>query len=63
MVTAVPPRNAPEVFDWRFAQLLLAGYTHDQAWRLASDPAVDIRQAERLIEAGCPGDVAQRILL
>lgn len=51
-----------EVFDWRFQELLRAGYSHDQAWRLASDAHVDIRAAERLLAEGCPRDVAQRIL-
>jgi hypothetical protein len=51
------------IFDWRFQQLLRAGYTYDQAWRLASDAAVDVREAERLLVAGCPRETAQRILL
>ena len=51
------------VFDWRFQQLLRAGYTHDQAWRLASEATVDIREAERLLDEGCPRETAQRILL
>jgi hypothetical protein len=63
MVTAAPARTAHEVFDWRFAELVRAGFTPDQAWRLASERQVDIREAERLLAAGCPGDVAQRILL
>jgi hypothetical protein len=52
-----------EIFDWRFAQLLLAGFTHDQAWRLASAPEVDVRAAERLLASGCPRETALRILL
>ena len=50
-------------YDWRFQQLLRAGFTHDQAWRLASDPGVDIRVAERLLANGCPRELVQRILL
>ena len=51
------------VFDWRFQQLLRAGYTYDQAWRLASEASVDIREAEHLLADGCPRETAQRILL
>lgn len=51
------------VFDWRFEELVHAGYSADQAWRLAGDPTVDIRLAERLLANGCPAATAQRILL
>jgi hypothetical protein len=51
------------VFDWRFSQLVRAGYTHDAAWRLADSSDVEIRVAERLLESGCPLETAQRILL
>jgi hypothetical protein len=59
------PRNLQEerVFEWRFEELVHAGYSTDQAWRLASDPTVDIRLAERLLANGCPTETAQRILL
>ena len=52
-----------QVFDWRFTELLRAGYSSDQAWRLASDAGVDIRFAERLLADGCPPETAQQILL
>jgi hypothetical protein len=52
-----------DVFDWRFEELLRVGFPHDAAWRLASDPQVDIRLAERLVAAGCPPATVQRILL
>jgi hypothetical protein len=55
--------EALRVFDWRFAELRRAGYSLDQAWRLASAPDVDVRQAERLLGEGCPPEMAQRILL
>jgi hypothetical protein len=55
--------DTQRVFDWRFAELCRAGFSSDQAWRLASAPAVDIRAAERLLAQGCPPATAQRILL
>jgi hypothetical protein len=55
--------DAGRVFDWRFAELCRAGFTSDQAWRLASASQVDIRAAERLLAEGCPPATAQRILL
>jgi hypothetical protein len=55
--------DAALVFDWRFTELCRAGFTSDQAWRLASEPNVDIRAAERLLVEGCPPATAQRILL
>jgi len=55
--------DAARVLDWRFAELCRAGFTPDQAWRLASAPDVDIRAAERLLLEGCPPATAQRILL
>ena len=51
------------VFDWRFAQLVRAGYTYDVAWRLATSREVEIRVAERLLASGCPPETAERILL
>ena len=58
-----PWAEAARVFDWRFAELVRAGYSPDQAWLLASAPEVDVRLAERLLAEGCPPETAQRILL
>jgi hypothetical protein len=55
--------EATRVFDWRFSQLVRAGYAADQAWVLASAPEVDVRLAERLLAEGCPPETARRILL
>jgi hypothetical protein len=55
--------EATRVFDWRFSELVRAGYSADQAWLLASAPEVDVRLAERLLAEGCPPDTARRILL
>jgi hypothetical protein len=51
------------VFDWRFAVLMRAGYSPDQAWTLAACRDVDVRLAERLLEQGCPCSTAVLILL
>ena len=56
-------RQSEDVFDWRFTELMRAGFSADVSWRLASDPAVDIRLAERLLAGGCSCETAQRILL
>lgn len=55
--------EAERVYDWRFAELVRVGYSYDEAWHLASNPSVDIRVAERLLESGCPRETARRILL
>jgi hypothetical protein len=51
------------VFSWRHASLLAAGYEHRLAFKLALRPEVDLHLAVRLREAGCPPDLAARILL
>jgi hypothetical protein len=55
--------EAARVFDWRFSELVRAGYSPDQAWLLANAPEVDVRLAERLLAEGCASETAQRILL
>jgi hypothetical protein len=51
------------VFSWRHASLLAAGYEHRLAFKLALRPEVDLHLAVRLRRAGCPPDIAVRILL
>ncbi|MGH3036990.1 MAG: hypothetical protein ACRDMU_07390 [Gaiellaceae bacterium] len=51
------------VFSWRHASLLAAGYEHRLAFKLALRPEVDLHLAVRLRQAGCPPDLAARILL
>jgi len=58
-----PKVEEADILSWRFGELVRAGFSNDQAFRLASEPAVDIRLAERLLAAGCPAETAQRILL
>jgi hypothetical protein len=55
--------EAARVFDWRFSELVRAGYSPDQSWLLANAPEVDVRLAERLLAEGCAAETAQRILL
>jgi hypothetical protein len=52
-----------EVFNWRFTELTRAGYSHEDAFLLASDREVDLRVAQRLLAEGCPPATALRILL
>jgi hypothetical protein len=58
-----PRLEQADILSWRFCELVRAGFSNDQAFRLASEPEVDIRVAERLLAAGCPAETAQRILL
>ena len=58
-----PKLEEADILSWRFCELVRAGFSNDQAFRLAAEPQVDIRLAERLLAAGCPAETAQRILL
>jgi hypothetical protein len=58
-----PRQDDADILSWRFCELVRVGFSNDQAFRLASEPQVDIRLAERLLAAGCPAETAQRILL
>ena len=57
------PPEIVRVLDWRFAELVRAGYQPDQAERLAVTPEVDLHVAVRLLDQGCPPGLAERILL
>jgi hypothetical protein len=57
------PAEIVRVLDWRFAELLRAGYEPEQAERLAVAPEVDLHAAVRLLDRGCPPGLAERILL
>jgi hypothetical protein len=52
-----------QLIRWRFAQLRRSGYPDDIAAELAARLDVDLHQATRLAEAGCPPTTALRILL
>jgi hypothetical protein len=51
------------VFEWRLEALQRAGYPRAQARLIAADPEIDLREAERLLEQGCPAATAAKILL
>jgi hypothetical protein len=55
--------EADRVESWRLGELLAAGYPLEQAEQIAARDDVDLRQAIKLIAAGCPHDTAARILL
>jgi len=59
-----------EIFDetelieaWRAEALERAGYSARQAAEIASRHDIDLHQAVDLVGAGCPADLALRILL
>jgi hypothetical protein len=48
---------------WRTEELMRAGFDPDAASQLAAHHEIDLRKAARLLEHGCPADLALRILL
>jgi DNA-binding FadR family transcriptional regulator len=48
---------------WRAEELERAGYSADEASRLAGRHDIDLHRAVELIGQGCPPDIALRILL
>jgi hypothetical protein len=55
--------EAEKIEGWRREQLLDVGFPPYLARRLAGRGDVDLHQAIELVKAGCPHDVAARILL
>jgi hypothetical protein len=53
---------APEVRDWRRQVLRQAGFTDRLAGELATDGAVDLHDLLKLVDRGCPPELAARIL-
>jgi len=51
------------VLEWRVETLVNAGFNHDDAFDLAFSKHVDLHQAVRLVQHGCPPDTALRILI
>ena len=51
------------VEQWRLASLERAGYDLESAAVLAASHEVDLHLAMRLVENGCPVDLALQILL
>jgi len=65
---ATPTKQADQrvsdpILDWRFEQLIDAGYGTDDALRLAVHTDVDLHRAVALLRNGCPPETALRILL
>ena len=61
MLADVEPAGA-EVNRWRREQLLHSGFPLPLAARLAKDPGYDLHRLIELVEAGCPPELAVRIL-
>jgi hypothetical protein len=57
----VKPAGA-EVNRWRREQLVHSGFPLPLAARLAKDRAYDLHRLIELVEAGCPPELAVRIL-
>jgi hypothetical protein len=58
-----PPRQVePEVRDWRRQVLRQAGFENGLAWQLAADADVDLHDLLKLVDRGCPPELAARIL-
>ncbi len=55
--------EAERVERWRAEELERAGFAPDTAVILASRTDIDLHQAARLLEQGCPPDLAAEILL
>jgi hypothetical protein len=53
---------AVDVVTWRQCRLLESGFAQDLAQRLASTPAIDVHALLQLVDAGCPPELAARIL-
>lgn len=50
------------VADWRFQQLLQAGWPETDALLLAEQPEIDLHLACELLEQGCDRELAWQIL-
>jgi hypothetical protein len=61
MLTSMEPAGA-EVNRWRREQLVHSGFPLPLAARLAKDPGYDLHRLIELVEAGCPPELAVRIL-
>jgi hypothetical protein len=60
-LTSMEPAGA-EVNRWRREQLVHSGFPLPLAARLAKDPGFDLHRLIELVEAGCPPELAVRIL-
>jgi hypothetical protein len=60
---AAPCAEEDAILAWRIWVLHRAGYADDAAASLAESSDVDLHDAVRLLERGCPPATALRILL
>ena len=51
------------VLRWRFEELIRAGYDPGSAMIVASHVEVDLHDATRLLDLGCPPETALQIVL
>jgi hypothetical protein len=56
-------REIDVVVSWRFEELLRAGADAGSALILAGHTEVDLHEATRLLERGCPAALALQIML
>ena len=64
--THIEEIESPEldaVLRWRFEELLRAGYDAGTALVVAGQAEIDLHAATRLLERGCPAELAARIIL
>lgn len=54
--------EAEQLLAWRYLMLLDLGFVPDEAYTLIRNPRLNWHDAERLIQKGCPRDLAIRIL-
>ena len=55
--------EAAAILDWRFSQLVGAGFELRDAVVLAARVEIDLHDATALVARGCPSGTAVRILL
>jgi hypothetical protein len=58
----VTGREPHELVSWRIRRLVAVGFDHDDALKLARNPAVDLHALLDLIDRGCPPELAARIV-
>ena len=51
----------PKAVTWRHDQLVLAGYTSDEAYAIATNADVDLHEAIAIVKRGCAPATACRI--
>ncbi|MGH3073150.1 MAG: hypothetical protein ACRDNB_12910 [Gaiellaceae bacterium] len=62
-LTDVDSPEATQILRWRLRTLVAAGYLYGDAVALAMARDVDLHDATRLLQRGCPSRLAVQILL